>query len=143
MPADELDAFAARLEVMATAIGADGLKAVMHEVGVAAKDDVKVAVRGDIGDTSMSNWRRGRPIQIAARYDFVNASAIQVKPTPRSIGPMSVLESGRSGGVSKRGRRYSGSRGKRTWSTAVRLIDKTFPQRAGDALMKQLMKRWG
>jgi hypothetical protein len=159
MPADALDGFATRLEAMATAVGGEGLKAALTEVGMAAKEDVESAVRGDLGDTSMSNWRRGSPFEIAGRFD-VSGSTVTVLPTPRSRGPWRVLEDGRSGGAStdlvlvgrtrkngtrrakSRGRNQGRTRGKNTWTDAERLIEKKFPDRALDALMAQLMKRW-
>ncbi len=115
-------------------------KSALTRLGVAAKADAAEAVKGDLGDLSMSNWRRGKPIQIGARFD-VKGTTVDVMATPRSRGPWRVLESGRSAGVSKRrGRPVSASAGKGTWSDAVKLMEDRTPKRAADHVGKVLAK---
>ncbi len=70
------------------------------------------------GDARMTNWRRGRPINLAARFDVQGADAVQIAPAPRARGPVRVLTSGRQAGQSRRGRPVSASRGKGTWDRA-------------------------
>lgn len=74
-------------------------------VGVETKGVVESAVVRDLGDSSFSGWRRGKPIAIAGRFDVFDSDApvtatdadkkLVYRPTPRSRGPMRVLEQGR------------------------------------------------
>jgi hypothetical protein len=132
---NDLGAFARKLE----RIEADLTdKRSLTRLGVKAKADAVEALRGDIGDTSLSNWRRGRPVNLTPRFDVV-ASGVRVAPS-RSKGPWRVLESGRSAGTAKSGRRVSSSAGKRTWSDAVRLMEQRTPGRVHDEL-RTVLKR--
>lgn len=91
----------------------------LESVGMEGKKIGTAAVRGDTGgDARMSNWRRGRPINLASRYDVVSETAVQIAPGARARGPVRVLTSGRRAGVSRRGRRYGASQGKGTWDRA-------------------------
>ena len=74
------------------------LRKSLEVVGRETKGDIVEAVRGDLGDTSMSGWRRGKPTPIVGRYDIVSDHEIDMTPTPRSRGPMRVLEQGRNQG---------------------------------------------
>lgn len=115
---------------------------------------VAAAVRGDIGDQSMSGWRRGAPISIAGKVTQT-VEGIAIDPTAR--GPMRVLESGRQGyaagdsRVSGMRTRSDGSRvaktrkvkrgagatqGKGTWSDAVVKI----AAKAGPVLNEQKVR---
>lgn len=130
------------------------MKDVMTTLGVEAKKDAAQAVRGDLGDQSMSGWWRGRPIGIAARFDHTGNGSITIEPEPRSRGPWKVLEDGRSSGMSRgrkggkrqrvggvlstsnssASRRVGATRAKSTWTDAGELIEERTPERALDAL---------
>ena len=147
--ADTFATFGDRIKQLNDGINGVELKKKLDKIGVAAKGDALDALKSDIGDTSMSNWRRKRPIKIAARYDHKGDYAIEVKPTPRSNGPWKVLEDGRRPGQSKptkrspNGRRYSSSKGKKTWSHAVDLMEKRMPDRLDDVVLKVSIRRAG
>jgi len=73
------------------------------------------------GDMALSNWRRGKPVQVRIRDDITVRGAVsELKITPRPIGPMQVITHGRKAGVSNRrkskGRGYGSSAGKGTWT---------------------------
>ena len=126
---------------LAVALGPDGLKPVLTAIGMTGKDESTRAVRSDIGDVSMSNWRRAKPISIGARFDL-SGTSVMITPDRRSRGPWKVLESGRRAGTSRRGRRYSSSSGKGTWSDAERLIEVEAPRVAQRALEVEAQRRW-
>jgi hypothetical protein len=88
-----------------------------------SKTILEAEARRDMGgDTGLSNWRRGKPVQVRMRDNIITSAGDAeqtLKITPRPIGPMSVITYGRKAGVSSRrktkGRRYGSSRGKGTW----------------------------
>lgn len=98
-------------------------------IGVGAKGDYAEAVHRDFGDDSMSNFRRGNPIRMVARFDLKGDSEVEVTLAGRAKGPGTVAERGRRAGVSRRGRPYGASRGKQTWSDAVALMERRTPGR--------------
>lgn len=125
-------------------------------VGRESVPDVAEAVRGELGDLSMSRWWRGNPVQIVGAV-AKRADGVEVVPLGRARGPMRVLESGRnayalgdrrnSGGVrrsrktgqlyqpTRRVKRATGVvRGRGTWSDAARLMADRMPKRAQAAL---------
>lgn len=147
MAEDDLGALARRLDRLANDLSGKALQDMLHAVGKAAKDDVAHAVRGDLGDLSMSNWRRGRPIQIAARYELVGDSGIEVLPAKRAAGPVRVLESGRQAGESRarRGRssrRVSATAGKGTWTAATERVERLTPARIKPELTKAIARQF-
>lgn len=96
----------------------------------------------DMGrDLALSNWRRGRPVRVRVRDDFVRAGGalvggsdvVAVKITPRPIGPAAVITHGRAAGVStrrkSRGRRYPASRGKGSWTRGRTRVYSDAPRR--------------
>lgn len=90
----------------------------------ASKKMLEAEGRKDMGsDLALSNWRRGRPVRVRIRDNWVDRAGVNEQAsmiTPRPIGPMVVMTHGRKPGVSNRrksrGRRYPGSRGKGTWT---------------------------
>lgn len=74
--------------------------AMMRRVGKKLEPEIGRAVSADIGDTSMSGWRRGAPIAIVGASRVVNHHAVKVEPVGKSKGPMAVLERGRNIGNS-------------------------------------------
>lgn len=131
---DDLASFAAKMGRLGDELSGAALKRIVTKVGVEAKKDADKAVRADLGDTSMSGWRRGRPIPIQARFDVKGDSLVEVLPTPRSRGPWRVLNEGRKAGQS-RGRRGRAGRNngstpaKHTWDEAAREIERRSPER--------------
>ena len=127
--------------------------------------DVDEAVRADLGDLSMSGWRRGAPIPVTGVAEVVSDTEIKVSPQRRAAGPMRVLEQGRqsyaagdrrsSGSyVSKKtGERKTRTRkvkrntkataGKGTWSDAVRLMQGRVGKRVDDQVVDAIRSHIG
>jgi hypothetical protein len=124
-----LPQLAVKLQRVSDDIG-DNAK-VLRQVGMEGKDIIKRAVSSDLGDTSFSNWRRGRPVQILGRFDAQGTSAVEISPAGRARGPMRVLEQGRRAGVSK-GRKRKGrvgaTAGRRSWTDAVQRMETELPK---------------
>jgi hypothetical protein len=139
--ADTFASFSHKIGVLRDELDGTALQRKLDHIGVEAKKDALNALKADIGDTSMSNWRRKRQIKIGARYDFLSENEIEVKPTPRSFGPWKVLEQGRRAGRSKRGRRYGASRGKSTWSEAVKIMERETPKRVDRYVVKAAIRK--
>lgn len=127
--------------------------------------DVDEAVRADLGDQSMSGWRRNSPIPVTGVGKVVSDTEIEVAPAARAKGPMRVLEQGRqsyaagdrrsSGSyVSKKtGERRAKSRkvkrntkatvGKGTWSDALALMADRVPKRVDDQVVDAIRRHIG
>jgi hypothetical protein len=127
------------------------------EIGKASTPDIDKAVSGDIGDQSMSNWWRGKPVPIVGDYKVAHRT-LTMQFARTSAGPGRVLESGRSahaaGGTRNSGtyrskrtgevrqktrkvKRTSGAtRGKGTWTDAVRILEQKVPDRIEAAVLK-------
>lgn len=134
---------------------------VLEAAGLELKPNVGQAVRRDIGDQSMSGWRRGRPIEIDGRYD-VRGDVLVITPERKAIGPMSVLSFGRKGYAagdsrasgtytSKRtgerktktrkvSRSLGATRGKGTWGDAELLLERDAPRAVERAVVKVARK---
>jgi len=140
---DTFASYNAKLTKLQRELDGSALKAAIDKIGIAAKGDALNALKSDIQDTSMSNWRRGRPIKMAARYDFKSDHEIEVHPTKPSGGPWKVLESGRRAGTSKKGRRYGASRGKNTWSDALAIMERETPARVDKHIVKAAIRKSG
>lgn len=141
----------------------------MRRVGKKLEPLIAQAVSADIGDTSMSGWRRGGPIAIIGTSRVLNQHAVKVEPVKPAKGPMAVLERGRnlgnaggmagpgvsadgttrrnkSGGLRKvrarRGRRWNGyTRGKGTMGDASVLISKKAPGLLAAEIRDELAKQ--
>jgi hypothetical protein len=153
--------FAGRIEKVERALHGPDMEKLLHAVGKGAKADAVQAVESDLGDRSMSHWRRGNPIEIGARYDMHGESAIDVGPERKNRGPWRVLEDGRQSGAAtdlvqygkarkdgtrramSRGRNQGHTSGKRTWSDAVALMEKATPKRVQDEHVKALRDALG
>lgn len=147
MADSELGGLARKIDRLADDLTGRAMREALNKVGQAAKDDVAEAVRRDLGDLSMSNWRRGRPIQLVARYDMVGDTGLAVTPAKRARGPMRVLQEGRRAGVSKgrRGRaprRYGSSAGKGTWTNATRLVERRTTGRVAPEVRKAIARQF-
>jgi hypothetical protein len=140
--ADDFSALARKIDRLATEFGDRAIADLNKRVGMETKKDVDAAVKGDLGDLSMSNWRRGRPIQINGRFD-VEGDSLVISPAKRASGPMRVLEDGRRAGTARArrgrpGRRVSSSRGKSTWSDAVQIMEREVPGRIAKQVNKAI-----
>lgn len=98
----------------------------MRGVAVKLKREAMTVLEADVGsDDAMSNWRRTKAVRIRVRY---TEAGTQITMVGLPAGPWQVLEQGRRPGVSRRGRHYSSSRPKGTWSKAVdRMQDRVTP----------------
>jgi hypothetical protein len=140
--ADDFSALARKIDKLSTEFSDRAIADLNKRVGMETKKDVDAAVRGDLGDLSMSNWRRGRPIQVTGRFD-VEGDSLVISPAARSRGPMRVLEDGRRAGTARGrrgrpGRRVSSSRGKSTWSDAVQIMEREVPGRIAKQVNKAI-----
>lgn len=134
-----------KLDKLADSLTNDTRK-LLTKVGMEGKANTTSAVRGDLGDTSMSNWRRGKPIQVAVRFDIRSDTSVEFAPTPRSGGPMRVLEQGRSAGMSK-GRKRKGrvgsTAGRGTWTDATKKMEQELPKVVHEHTRVTLRKLFG
>ena len=146
------------------------LRKSLEVVGRETKGDIVEAVRGDLGDNSMSGWRRGKPVPLVGRYDIVSDHEIDMTPAPRARGPLRVLEEGRNANAfgnafgaavaaftaepkltksgkrrkqrAKKVKRWNGvTQGKGTWSDASELMERRVPIRIRDHIVLGAMTR--
>lgn len=151
--ASQLQAKLARLQ--------QDLPKIAQQVANASVDDVQKAVRGDVGDLSMSGWLKDDELRGMVERNPKDGEAAII-PFGRQGGRFRVLESGRNaeGGVggfqgpginfrtgrtsartratgrggSTKGRRYNGqTRGKNTWSDAEQSIGRGLGERSSSA----------
>jgi hypothetical protein len=151
--------------------GTNGRKRLQVVAKQTAKD-VDEAVRADLGDQSMSGWRRGGPIKVTGAAKVISDTEISVFAAGKGKGPMRVLEQGRnqgnaggfsgpgintrtgvtartkSGGVRKvrarKGKRWNGTTdGKGTWSDAVQLMQGRVGKRVDDQVVDAIRSHIG
>lgn len=137
----------------------------LTKVAMETKSDVAEAVKGDLGDTSMSGWRRGKPFDVLGRYEIKSDTEFEITPQRKGYGPMRVLEQGRqaysAGDKRRKGsykskktglvterfravkRNVGATRGKGTWSDAVGLMQDRVPNRIAKQFHKDLSKILG
>ena len=119
-------------------------ESLMKSVGVKGKQIGNDAVKASAGgDLSLSNWRRGRPVNMGVRFDTVGAQTLEIGPNKRGRGPVRVLTDGRKVGVSRRGRPVSASRGKGTWDRASAEMERELPRVAEKHTTKVLRRHFG
>lgn len=140
-------------------LDSDGMRAVTGSVALDGKKDVEKVVARHLGpDRKMSNWGR---FKFNSRYDLTSSTTAELYPSP--AGPWQVLNFGRRGGhkLPKRKRlaykRYrtpqgirtasrarpwvgSSSKGKGTWSVAVKDIADNTPERVHKHIRRQLAR---
>lgn len=159
--ADTLGSYADKVRRFEQALQGPDAEKLLNVVGKAAKQDAAEAVEADLGDRSMSHWRRGNPIELAARYDVRSDSEVEVLPTPRSRGPWRVMEDGRRAGSAydlvqvgrvrkdgtrrgrSRGRNSGATQGKNTWTEASALMEQRTPERVQDEHVKLIRRTLG
>lgn len=164
------DAWAKSLNLVGDDLKAKGLVEIQTAVGLAAKESIVDAVvrtpaaDGSLADGQMSGWPRA----IVGKYD-VAGTELAITPLKRSHGPMRVLEDGRKAynagdfrvrsiGKARTGKigagfstvksvqvngRVGATKGKRTWSNAVRDIKAEHADVAERALQKFLFRYLG
>ena len=138
-------------------------RAGLARVGKKLERQIDQAVTADIGDTSMSGWRRGGPIAIIGQSRVISDHAVIVEPLPKTKGPMAVLERGRNvtfgpgvssngttkrnkGGTVKRARKFKSKRwngtteGKATMSEASQAIKDKAPKLLAAEVHRALAK---
>jgi hypothetical protein len=140
--ADDFSALARKVDRLATEFSDRAIADLNKRVGMETKKDVDAAVKGDLGDLSMSNWRRGKPIQVTGRFD-IDGDSLVISPAARSRGPMRVLEDGRRAGTARgtrrrRSRPVSATAGKSTWSDAVQIMEREVPGRIAKQVNKAI-----
>ena len=141
----------------------------LARVGKAVQVEIEKAVTADIGDTSMSGFKRGAPIAITGTSRLISDHAVLVEPVKQAKGPMAVLERGRnqgnasgfsgpgisadgttrrtkSGAVRKtrarRGRRWNGTtEGKNTMAEASQAIKNRAPELIAKEVNKVIARR--
>lgn len=138
-----------KVELLAKEFSGTAGKRRLNAVAAETKKDVDEAVKADLGDQSMSGWRRSKPINLKGRYDLIDDHSFRV--TPNVSGPMVVLEEGRNRGKSgpvqrrnKRGRlmrakRWNGhTQPKHTWSEATALMQRRVAERVDRQVVKAI-----
>ena len=165
--AGDLDVLSRKMYKLAAGFTGPARERVIRKLDKPLQADVERAVKGDIGDLSMSGWRRGKPIQITPVVK-VSDDLLSVAPQGRAIGPMRVLTDGRNaaggfqgpgvnartgatkrtkrGNVSKvRARRgFNGTtQGKGTWDDAVKLMEATAPKVLEKAVLDEVGEAFG
>lgn len=126
----DLRELAATFRQLATTLPDRDATAVVKAVGVklAKEVDAPVAMATG-GDGRMSGWATDK---IVAKSYVRKSGTGFVAPTPRTRGPMRVLEDGRNDGRStpaRAGRRWNGrTRGKGTWTAAETRMEQVAPE---------------
>lgn len=165
MAAQTFGAFAKKIERVADELNGSAAESRLTKVALQTKPDVAEAVKGDLGDTSMSGWRRGKPFDVLGRYEIKSDTEFEITPQRKGYGPMRVLEQGRqaysAGDKRRKGsykskktglvterfravkRNVGATRGKGTWSDAVGLMQDRVPNRIAKQFRKDLSKILG
>ena len=164
----DLAGLASKLERVVDDLSGQTSRAQMARVGAKLQPEIDRAVVADIGDSSMSGWRRGNPIEIVGSHKVLSDHAVIVQPVPATKGLMAVLERGRnignSGGMAgpgvsadgttrrnksgslrkvraRKSKRWNGyTKGKGTMGDASRVIAAKAPDLVAAELRKALRK---
>lgn len=119
-------------------------QSLMRSVGMEGKKIGNAAISADAGgNLALTNWRRGKPVNLGVRFDNLSEATLQIAPSPRGRGPVRVLTDGRKAGRSRRGRPVSASRGKGTWDKASAQMEQELPKVARTHTTKVLRKHFG
>lgn len=139
---ETLASYARKVDQFQKELGDDAMG---HAVGKMAKVEAQSAAVGDLGsDGRFSGWRRGKPFELATRYDIVGPGKVSFHPSRMSAGPWTVAEHGRGGMVgpslssssltptgrkrrAKTKRNNGRTAGKSTASDALDAIDRKLP----------------
>ena len=132
---------ARKSQAFADEMSGKALERRLTRVGVVGQREVTQAVRGTIGDTSMSGWTRRSPIQVRPRFT-VKAGAVTVRPG-RAAGPMRVLESGRQAATSGGFREYETTRRDGSVATRRRKVKRNVGAMAGKGVWSKAQRGMG
>lgn len=158
-----------RCDVMASEMeGPAAMRRVVEVARRCATIDAPSAVKGDIGDLSLSNWWRSNPIELSAEVNGkaqLDGAAAEVRPRGKSAGPWRVLTDGRKS-YEAGDRRVSGVRlrkktndyvtkyrkvkrrtgahgGKETWRDATTLMATRASRELPDGVSRAFRSVWG
>ena len=98
MVAGDFGSLNRKMEAVSRDLSGETSKAQMKRVGAKLAPLIDKAVRADIGDLSMSGWRRGDAIPIEGVARVLSDHVVKVEPDKPGKGPMAVLERGRNMG---------------------------------------------
>jgi hypothetical protein len=98
MAGNDFAAFAAKMQAVQRDLSGVTSRQQMARVGAKLAPEIDQAVRADIGDNSMSGWRRSGPIQVVGTSRPLSDHSVVVEPVRAAKGPMAVLERGRNQG---------------------------------------------
>jgi hypothetical protein len=135
----DLDAFVRKVNKLEKDLTDD---AMLNAVGMKGKQIGTSAISSEIGDTSLSNWRRGKPVDMKSRFD-IKGDSVVIGPNKRGRGPVRVLNEGRKAGTSRKGRPVSSSQGKGTWNRAQAEMERELPKTANQHAVKVIRKHFG
>lgn len=159
---DSLQAFRLRVERLEAEFDGTAEAARLRRLGELSKPDISAAVRNDLGDLSMSGWKRGNPFEIGGMYEVVGPHEVEMAPARKVRGPMRVLEQGRAayqsgdrrvGGtyITKRTgevrtkyrkvkRTMGATQGKGTWTDAEAIMAAKMPPRYHSLILEAYAK---
>lgn len=160
---NEATRLAAELRAVAKLAEGPMLKRAMTRLGVEAKEDVdEITARDFGGDRAMSGWRNGT---LKLKTGFEQPTDSRLVLTPRPAGPWQVAEQGRMGGAkAPKGRRRRATmatpwgprtftqsnplrigrtKGKRTWSRGIDLVERRAAERAADIIAAEVVRGLG
>ena len=162
--ANDFASLSKKLNGFAAELDGSAAKARLQRVALETKVDVDDAVRADLGDLSMSGWRRRSPFDVRGRYELLTDQEFEIQPQRKAIGPMRVLEQGRTaynaGDQRRKGsytskktgattdrfrkvkRNVGATAGKGTWTDAVRLMEARVPARIHREVVKALSRHF-
>jgi hypothetical protein len=144
--ADDFASFNRKLDDFRSELDGTKLKAKLDQIGKAAKDDAAKAVQADLGDQSASNWWRGRPIKIEARYDLKGDHEIEDGRRGGSATDLVLVGRVRKSGTRRaksRGRNQGATAGKNTWSEAVEIMERETPKRVDRYVVQAAIRKSG
>lgn len=160
--AQSLADFNRKLELVAKELDGGTGRERMARVGKQTEGDVNDAVRGTLGDQSMSGWTRSNPATIAGASRVIGDGAVFVS-AGKASGQMRVLQSGRNQGgfggpaapgrttrtrkgggsyvTARKAKRWNGrTQGKGTWDAAADLMAERVPARVAKEVHRALGK---
>ncbi len=162
MAEQSLGMFASKLDAISKEYEGPKLRKIVTDLGKAAQKDADEALRADIGDQSMSHWRRDKPFDLSVDSKLESDSSVTIGPARKIQGPWRVLNEGRSSysagdrrqtgfrTVKKTGERVAKTRkvkrnigahgGKGTWNDALGKIEQRTPVRIARANREALAR---
>lgn len=161
MAGQSLGQLAHKVELVAKELDGGNMRQRLGRVGEQSEGDIDAAVRGTLGDQSMSGWKRGDPVQIVGTHKVLSDIELYIGPG-RATGLMRVLQDGR-GAYAAGDRRSTGSytskktgvtrqksrkvkrttgatRGKGTWDDAANTLAAKVPARVAKEVNRALGK---